>query len=309
MTEPQMPSHHGITETPGSQEYPNPTIQTLLERASCRSFTDDPIPPETLQLVLEAGVRAASGGNLQPTSIVQIEGQETKDWLAEECGQSFIAQAPVLLTLCIDWWRGKRWAELEVAPISATRSFRHFWISFQDTVICAQSICTAADALGLGSCYIGTVIDLVPALCERLELPEGVFPVVLLCLGVPRHPPKVRRKLDQAVVVHKERYHKLDDEALLAAYEDKYPGYRVEIAPQHLDQIDEVCRQVHGPAFAERCLERIQENGYIRAVQRYFGLHYRANLMPQGNDEYLDLMAARGFKWFQPWTPLEEDQS
>ena len=309
MTETQMPSHHGVTTEPGDHAYPNATIELLLERASCRSYTDDPIPSETLDLVLEAGVRAASGGNLQPTSIIQIESQETKDWLAEECGQRFIAQAPVLLTFCIDWWRGKRWAELEMAPFSATRSFRHFWISFQDTIICAQNICTAADALGLGSCYIGTIIDLVPALCERLELPEGVFPVVLLTLGVPKRPPKTRRKLDPSVMVHQEHYHKLSDEELLAEFERKYPGYRIEPTEERLAQVAEVCRDVHGSAFAGQCLARIEEQGYISAVQRYFGLHYRANLMPQGNDEYLDLMRERGLVWFEPWSPIEEEQA
>ena len=305
-----MPTHHGAaaTPTPNRRTYPNQTIETLIERASCRSFTGDPIPPDTLQLILEAGARAATGGNLQPTSIIQIENQETKDWLAQECGQSFIAQAPVLLTFCIDWWRNKRWAELKVAPFSATSSFRHFWISFQDTIICAQNICTAADALGLGSCYIGTIIDLVPTLCDRLQLPASVFPVVLLCLGVPKRPPKVRRKLESSVIVHKEHYRKLDDEKLLAAYERKYPDYRVELNDERLAQIKEVCRQVHGPEFAERCLQRIEEQGYMDAVQRYFGLDYRANLMPEGNDEYLALMRERGFEWFVPWTPLEEDE-
>jgi FMN reductase [NAD(P)H] len=214
----------------------------------------------------------------------------------------------VLLTFCIDWWRNKRWAELEAAPFSATSSFRHFWISFQDVIICAQSICTAADALGLGSCYIGTVIDVVPALCERLRLPESVFPVVLLCLGVPKRPPKVRRKLGSAVIVHKERYRRLEDEELLAAFEDKYPGHRVEITESRLAEIAEVCRQVHGAEHAAACLRRIEQNGYIRPVQRYFGLHYRANLMPEGNDEYLALMRERSFEWFQRWTPVEEAQ-
>jgi FMN reductase [NAD(P)H] len=305
MTEPQMPSHHGVTDPPTETTYPNRTIQFLIQRASCRSYTDDPIPPETLQLVLQAGARAASGGNLQPTSIVQIENQETKDWLAQECGQSFIAQAPVLLTFCIDFWRLKRWAALKVAPFSATSAFRHFWISFQDTVICAQNICTAADALGLGSCYIGTIVDMVPALCDRLQLPESVFPVVLLCLGVPKRPPKVRRKLEPAMIVHQERYHKPDDEELLAAFERKYPGYRIERTDERVAQVAEACRQVHGPAYAEQCRQRIEEQGYISAVQRYFGLHYRANEMPQGNDEYLALMRERGFEWFTPWTPVE----
>ena len=48
---------------------------------------------------------------------------------------------------------------VEAAPFTATDSFRMFWISFQDTVICAQNIVTAADSEGLGSVYVGLVLE------------------------------------------------------------------------------------------------------------------------------------------------------
>ena len=59
MTEPAMPSHHGVDVSPEDRTYPNETIRLLLERASCRSFSDKKIPPDVMQLVLEAGVHAA----------------------------------------------------------------------------------------------------------------------------------------------------------------------------------------------------------------------------------------------------------
>ena len=51
------------------------------------------------------------------------------------------------------------------------------------------------------------------------------------------------------------------------------------------------------------CLSRIRENGYITAVQRYFGLHYRANRMPKGNLDYLKIMEEFGFHWFKKFQP------
>jgi nitroreductase len=303
MIDRDMPSHHGVTAPPGEGPYPNETMGLLLKRASCRSFTEDDIPTDVLQLVLEAGARAATGGNLQPTSIIQIKDPAMKEWLARKCEQAFIGKAPVLLVFCIDWWRLKRWAELEVAPFSATQSFRHFWISFQDTMICAQNVCTAADAMGLGSVYIGTILEFFAELRERLDLPQGVFPVVLLCLGYPRQKPQPRKKLGVDAIVHSERYHKMEDQELLDAFEAKYPGHVVQVTEQRLVEIAETCREVHGQAFARRCLQRIEETGRISPVQRYFGLHYRASEMPRGNEDYVRHIQECGFHWFEKWSP------
>ena len=278
----------------------------LVERASCRNFADKTIPPQVLQKVLLAGVHAATGGNLQPYSVIQIQEEDSRQRLAELCEQSFMARAPVHLLFCIDFYRLARWTRLNVAPFTATQAFRHFWIAFQDTMICAQSICTAADALGLGSVYIGTVLECFVELRDMFQLPDGVFPVVLLCLGYPKSRPHPRPKLGVDVVVHAERYHERDDETLLAAFEDKYRDRQWEPTPERRATLAKVCTRVHGPAFAEKCLAQVEADGYINMAQYYFGLHYRADQMPQGNDDYLALMEQFGFDWFKPYQPLED---
>ncbi|MBN1936904.1 MAG: nitroreductase family protein [Anaerolineae bacterium] len=285
--------------------FPNETMRLLNERGSCRAFVDDPIPPDVLRQVIEAGLHAPTGGNLQPYSIIQIERTETRQWLRERCGQGFIENAPASLLFCLDFRRLKRWAELRDAPFTATRSFRHFWISFQDTLICAQNICTAADVMGLGSVYIGTVLEFFDELRDRLALPDGVFPVVLLCLGYPRTAPKVQPKLGIDIVVHVEQYRDLSDQDLLAAFEAKYSSRRVESTEERLEALAETCRAVSGDDLAARAVGTARRDGYINAAQRYFGLHYRASEMPKGNARYLAQMEASGFKWF---TPYEGDE-
>lgn len=283
--------------------FPNETMRLLFERSSCRSFFDKKISQDILHTVLEAGVHAPTAGNLQPYSIIKIEGTEKKQKLAEMCGQDFIGKAPVLLLFCLDLHRNERWAKLEVAPFTATSSFRHFWVSFQDTIICAQNICTAADSMGLGSVYIGTVIDMPSELQAMLNLPKGVFPVVLVCLGYPTSRPKVAKKLGADVVVHSECYHEMEDYQLLAVYNEKYRDTQLPVTEERLEALLKVCRVVHGEEFASRCAERVKENGFINRAQRYFGLHYRADLMPEGNDEYLRFMEEFGFNWFKQYQP------
>lgn len=302
-----MPSHHGVQESTYAK-CPNQTLRLLLQRSSCRNFSDQKISPDVLQYILSAGIHAPTGGNLQPYSIIKIEEDETKQKLAELCGgQHWISEAPINLLFCIDWHRNERWAKLEIAPFTATSSFRHFWISFQDTVICAQNICTAADSLGLGSVYIGSILECFKEIRDIFRLPKRVFPVVLLCLGYPTIKDQPRKKLDVHVVVHDEEYHEIGDQDLRAAFNEKYSHLKMEINEERLRGISEVCRKVHGEEFAKECVDRIEENGYIHPVQGYFGLHYCADLMPEGNDNYLKVMEEFGFNWFKKYQSLEDN--
>ncbi|UCD19141.1 MAG: nitroreductase family protein [candidate division WOR-3 bacterium] len=303
----KMPSHHGYKEK-RSGAYPNETMKLLMERASCRNFSDREIPGEIMDQILEAGVHAATGGNLQPYSIVKIQSREASSKLAEMCGQEFIAKAKINLLFCIDWHRLERWARLETAPFSATSSFRHFWISFQDTLICAQNICTAADSFGIGSVYIGTVMDLMRDVYSMFGLPKGVLPVVLLCLGYPKSELMVRRKLTREIVVHAEKYREISDRDLKDAYDEKYHHAKIEKTDERLERIREVCEEVHGKTFAEECLADIEKKGYINVAQRYFGLHYAADIMPEGNREFIQIMKDFGFDWFDEFKPMKDER-
>ncbi|MDP2859313.1 MAG: nitroreductase family protein [Bacillota bacterium] len=285
------------------QEYPNDTIKVLFERASCRSFEDKPVESDVLTLVLDAGIHAASGGNLQPFSIIKVEDVAASSRLADLCGdQQFIAQAPVNLLFCIDFWRLKRWAQLEHAPFTATSSFRHFWISFQDTIIAAQNVCTAADAVGLGSVYVGSVLECFRELREMFALPEAVFPVVLLSLGYPKLQARPRRKLPVSVVVHDGKYRDIPDDDLLRVFAEKYPlSAPIEATPERLGTFRAACNAAGGPEFAARCLERVEQAGGFNMVQRYFGLHYCANRMPMDNTKFLEILGEVGFHCFEEY--------
>lgn len=298
-----MLSHHGDDDAVNG-DYPNETMQLLIERSSCRSYTDQKIPPETMKLLLEAGTHSPTGGNLQPFSIIKIENPETNQKMEKLCGdQPWIGNAAANLLFCIDWRRLQRWAELETAPFTAMHSFRHFWISFQDTIIAAQNICTAADALGLGSVYIGTVIDRVREVGELCQLPKGVFPVVLLCLGYPTRRPAPKKKLEVSAVVHDEVYRELSDEELLEAFHNKYPTASVDMTEERIATFEKVAREAHGAEFAEKGLKAARDRGKFSMSQKYFGLHYIANEMPRGNEDFLEQVREMGFGWFWKYEP------
>jgi len=288
----------------------NETIRLLHERASCRSFENKKIPDDIMRAVLEAGVHAPTGGNLQPYSIIKIENEAIREKLAALCGdQKWIAEAPVNLLFCIDGRRLERWARLEDAPYTGNHSFRQFWISFQDVIIAAQNICTAADAVGLGSVYIGTVLECFRDLRPIFELPDGVFPVVLLCLGYPKLRPGPRPKLGVETVVHDEKYRDLDDRSLKKAFDRKYSSRTFEPTTERLEKARSVCTRAHGPEFAARCAARIERDRCLNMAQMYFALHYCADEMPEGNEDFLAITEEFGFGWFKKFEPFKPDPS
>ena len=281
-------------------DHVNETIRLLQNRASIRTFADRKIESEVLDAIFEAGVHAPTGG-MQPYSVIKVEDPETKQTIFEfdGVGQKQILSAAVDLVFCVDMRRNKRWAEIEVAPFTATSSFEEWWIAFQDTCIFMQTVTTAAEAMGLGTVYIGTVYWYFDKLRELLEIPEGVFPVVLLCMGYPSgEKPNPRKKLPTRVVVHNEKYSDLPDWELIESLDAKH-GDQLKISDERLEGIRKVSTAVHGAEFAEKVLSKIRENGYISMVQYLYGLAYVADEGVRNNERYLGLLKDAGFDWFE----------
>ena len=93
------------------------TYQTLINHRSIREYKKDPVPEEVLNRVLEAGVRAASGGNMQTVSIIVTKATVIKNKLYEaQYKQNMVKQAPIVITVCVDFNRMRRWLDLENAP-------------------------------------------------------------------------------------------------------------------------------------------------------------------------------------------------
>lgn len=61
----------------------NDTITTIKERRSCRSFKSDPVPPELIDAVIEAGLWAPSGMGKQSSIIVEVTEPTLRAKLAE----------------------------------------------------------------------------------------------------------------------------------------------------------------------------------------------------------------------------------
>ena len=82
----------------------------------------------------------------------------------------------------------------------------NFLVAAVDVAIAAQNAALAAESLGLGMCYIGSIRNNTARVIELLELPRLVFPVVGMTIGWPAAQPMIRPRLPVSAVLHWEKY-------------------------------------------------------------------------------------------------------
>lgn len=191
----------------------NEIIKQLNERKSVRVFEDREIPAEAKAAILNAACQAPTAGNQQLYTILDITDQAIKDQLVLTCdNQPFIATAKMVLIFCADC---KKWYDAFRAAGCEPRQpgVGDLLLAVSDTNIAAQNAVTAAESLGIGSCYIGDIMENCEQQRKLLNLPRYVFPAAMLVFGYPTQQQIQRqkpRRADMSHIVHENGYRSMD---------------------------------------------------------------------------------------------------
>jgi FMN reductase (NADPH) len=196
----------------------SPTIELMQRHGSVRKYKADPVPVELIETCVAAAQRASTSSNLQVVSVVAVTEAATRARLAEICGQEHVAQAPVVLVWCADLRRLDRACGLR-GYTQVTDHVENFLVCVVDVGIAAQNGALAAESLGLGMCYLGSIRNNVPGVIDLLKLPRLVFPVVGMTVGWPAALPIVRPRLPTAAILHRETYDPDPRDAALHEYD------------------------------------------------------------------------------------------
>ena len=195
----------------------NEVIQQLNARKSIRVYTEKEIGKQEKDAILRAAVEAPTAGNQQLYTILDITDQAIKEKLVETCDhQPMIAQAKMVLIFCADC---KKWYDAYLAVGCQTRKpgVGDLLLAVTDAMIAAQNAVTAAESLGIGSCYIGDIMENCKQQRELLQLPEYVVPVGMLIFGYPTEQQTKRPKperVNMKYIVHENGYTPLSDSEL-----------------------------------------------------------------------------------------------
>lgn len=198
----------------------------MMKRRSVRNFEDKNIPENLIEELLDAASNAPSGGNIQPISVIVVQKAEARAKLAKMVeDQPWVRNAPLSMIFCIDFFRIKTWASMFDADYRGEQALLSFLIAYADLMCSAQNVVILAESRGLGSVYIGTILDVIDKAREYFSIPKYVLPMMVLSIGYPRSVPKGIPKLRRDVMAHREKYNQLSDEKIKKAFEDKYGSF------------------------------------------------------------------------------------
>ena len=188
---------------------------------SIRKYKSDPVPEAVLNRILEASLRGSSSGNMQSFSvIVTADAQKKQELFKPHFEQAMVLEAPLILTFCSDFHRMREWLKLRGARDNFTNYFS-FMIGAIDAVIAAQNAALAAEAEGLGICYMGTTLASSEQIGSILKCPSNVVPVTGFVMGYPNESPALRDRLPLKGIVHRESYRDYSADEINEIYRDR----------------------------------------------------------------------------------------
>lgn len=245
------------------QEQWNWLSQLMTRHYSVRKYKDEPIPKERLHQMIRAAQHASSSNFLQAYSIVHVTDQRLKQEMATwSQNPQQVLSAPVFLLFCADVKRLEHAGQKHGAAVDAD-TVETLLVAVVDTALMAQNVALAAEAMGYGICYIGGVRNHPAEISQLVQLPDKVFPLFGMTIGVPDEQHEVKPRLMLEAVLHENRYD-----------ETKYP--------ELLDQYDDVMARYYNQRSANR-----KQTNWTETVAAYFSEERRLHMR--------DFLASKGF--------------
>jgi nitroreductase len=149
-------------------------IDAIKARTSVRSYSDEPVPEESMERILEAARLAPSAMNYQPWHFIVVRDKGRREELSKGRYAKFLKESPVVVVGCGDRKRSPHWYSVDVT-------------------IAMQNMVLAATAEGLGTCWIGSFDE--DSVKKALGVPEHMTVVAMLSVGYSK------KKLDLAALL------------------------------------------------------------------------------------------------------------
>ena len=243
------------------------TIDLINDHRSIRKYKDTPIDHDTMERILQCGMRAPNTGNMQLYSIIVTEDKDNITELSKlHFGQGSTAAA--FLTICVDINRYHHWCRQRGCDEPYGNLL---WLlsGTIDASLAAQNICIAAESEGIGCCYLGTVLYNAAEIAKMLNLPKGVMPVITLSMGYPDETTHLSERLPLEGVVHNECYHDYSDDDIDRVHKprEEFPFNKEMVRLNNTENLAQLFTQIRYPrkdniSISQALLKYIKETGY-----------------------------------------------
>lgn len=189
----------------------NHTINNILNHRSIRKFKPEPLSQTHLDTIIDAARSSSTSSYLMAYTMIGVTDPKKKEALASISNQPYIKDNGHFILFCGDYHRHMLHASEEEKQTMAynVQSTEYFMIATVDATIAAQNMAVAAESLGIGVCYIGSIKRDLDLVNELFHLPEHVVPLFGLALGYPDEQQEIKPKLPKEAVYFENEY--LDD--------------------------------------------------------------------------------------------------
>lgn len=188
-------------------------LDAILNRATVRSYLDKDVPDEVIEKLARAAQQAPFTGQMY--AFIYTRDKEKKEILAKHLGRH-LAQAPAFILFCMDFRKLEKFIAYKGRE-NKSGQVQMLFLGIQDVAYAAANMITAAEAMGLGTCFFGGAPMIAPLLTEMFKLPDRVYPVVGMSLGYPAVKPGPRPRIPTWCVLFKDEYHDLTEDEVAQA--------------------------------------------------------------------------------------------
>lgn len=153
-------------------------MEIINKRRSIRSYSNQKVESEKIELIIRAAMQAPSARNQQPWHFVVIQNREVLDQIVNALpNASMFKEAPCGIVVVTD-------KEHLTAPLMAP----------QDASSATLNILLKATDLGLGTCWCGIYPnrERMSNLTEILQIPKEYEVFSLIAVGYPNDPNELR---------------------------------------------------------------------------------------------------------------------
>ena len=149
-------------------------FEAVLQRRSVRAYTDEAVPREKLDKVLEAARVAPTARGTQPWHFVVVTDNEKRKVLAKGRYAKFLAETPVVIVALGDKEASSDWYAVDVA-------------------LAVENMILTAQAEGLCTCCVGSFDE--SEVRKTVKASDNYEVILMLALGYPKEKLDVANKL------------------------------------------------------------------------------------------------------------------
>ena len=205
----------------------NETIASQLAHRTIRAYKDQPLTEAEVDTLMDVARHTATSSFLQACTILHITDPQVRAKIADASGQPYVGGTKGDLFIFVaDLYRNSRIRAEQGVSSEALSSTNLFLTGAEDALLAAQNVVVAAESMGLGTVYLGSILADPRGVVDALELPELTFPIVGLLVGHSDQDPGQKPRLPLSVITAQNTYPRVESYTrALADYDREVTEY------------------------------------------------------------------------------------